>query len=115
MHEHVIVAMEAGKPAKVECRECHKQHLFRAGPPPTTATSPPTRRPRAPSATPEIARVTRARPRVIARVTLHAADHGCAGGGPCVIARCEYVGWMPGVSQCGVSSDEGKCWTNAGA
>ena len=33
MREHVIVAMVDKKPAKVECTECHKQHLFRAGPP----------------------------------------------------------------------------------
>ena len=35
MREHIIVALEDGKPAKVECDECHKQHLFRAGPPGT--------------------------------------------------------------------------------
>ena len=33
MHEHVVVAMVGTLPAKVECAECHKQHLFRAGPP----------------------------------------------------------------------------------
>ena len=37
MHEHVIVAMVGTRPAKVECAECHKQHLFRAGPPGTKA------------------------------------------------------------------------------
>jgi hypothetical protein len=39
MREHVIVAMAEGKPAKVECSECHKQHLFRAGPPGTKTAS----------------------------------------------------------------------------
>jgi len=33
MQEHVVVAMVGSKPAKVECAHCHKQHLFRAGPP----------------------------------------------------------------------------------
>lgn len=35
MREHVVVAMVGARPAKVECAECHKQHLFRAGPPGT--------------------------------------------------------------------------------
>src|SRR5206468_5683065 len=33
MHEHIVVAMHAGRPAKVECVHCHKQHVYRAGPP----------------------------------------------------------------------------------
>jgi hypothetical protein len=33
MKDHVIVAMVGGKPAKVECAGCHKQHVYRAGPP----------------------------------------------------------------------------------
>lgn len=33
MQDHVIVALVAGKPAKVECDVCHKQHVYRAGPP----------------------------------------------------------------------------------
>jgi hypothetical protein len=33
MQEHVVVAMVGSRPAKVECGHCHKQHLFRAGPP----------------------------------------------------------------------------------
>ena len=33
MQEHVVVAMVGKLPAKVECAHCHKQHLFRAGPP----------------------------------------------------------------------------------
>ncbi len=35
MKDHVIVAMAAGKPAKVECMGCGKQHLYRANPPGT--------------------------------------------------------------------------------
>jgi hypothetical protein len=35
--EHIVVAMEGGKPAKVECESCHRQHLFRAGAPGTKA------------------------------------------------------------------------------
>jgi hypothetical protein len=37
MNEHVIVALVAGRPAKVECVSCHKQHVFRAGAPGTKA------------------------------------------------------------------------------
>jgi hypothetical protein len=33
MKDHVIVAMLDDKPAKVECAGCHKQHVYRAGPP----------------------------------------------------------------------------------
>jgi len=33
MREHIIVAMVGTRPAKVECVHCHKQHVFRAGPP----------------------------------------------------------------------------------
>lgn len=33
MRLHVVVAMLAGKPARVECRSCHKQHNYKAGPP----------------------------------------------------------------------------------
>lgn len=33
VREHVVVAMVGGKPAKVECESCHKQHLYRAAPP----------------------------------------------------------------------------------
>jgi hypothetical protein len=36
MRLHVIVAMLAGKPARVECRSCHKQHNYKAGPPGST-------------------------------------------------------------------------------
>ena len=35
MREHIVVAMVGTKPAKVECTSCHKQHLFKAGPPGT--------------------------------------------------------------------------------
>ena len=35
MRHHVIVAMEANVPAKVECLSCHKQHRYKAGPPGT--------------------------------------------------------------------------------
>jgi hypothetical protein len=35
MKDHVIVAMVGDKPAKVECAGCHKQHVYRAGPPGT--------------------------------------------------------------------------------
>lgn len=45
MRLHVVVAMEAGVPAKVECRSCHRQHKYRAAPPGTkTATKGATRR-----------------------------------------------------------------------
>lgn len=37
MKWHTIVAVVGGKPAKVECQGCHKQHQYRAQPP-----SPPT-------------------------------------------------------------------------
>lgn len=33
MKWHTIVALVDGKPAKVECQGCHKQHQFRAQPP----------------------------------------------------------------------------------
>jgi hypothetical protein len=33
MKWHTIVAIVDGKPAKVECQGCHKQHQFRAQPP----------------------------------------------------------------------------------
>jgi hypothetical protein len=35
MKDHVIVALVDGKPAKVECAGCHKQHVYRANPPGT--------------------------------------------------------------------------------
>ena len=44
MREHIIVALEDGKPAKVECDECHKQHLYRPGPPGTKTTKPRTKK-----------------------------------------------------------------------
>ena len=37
MKWHVIVALVAGRPAKVECHGCHKQHQYRATPPGTPA------------------------------------------------------------------------------
>jgi len=49
--DHVIVAVLGGRPAKVECMGCHKQHQFRVGRPgaagaararKTSVTSPPT-------------------------------------------------------------------------
>src|SRR3982751_6009713 len=33
MKWHTIVALVAGKPAKVECQGCNKQHQYRAQPP----------------------------------------------------------------------------------
>jgi len=39
MKDHVIVAMQDDKPAKVECAGCHKQHVYRAGPPGTKTDS----------------------------------------------------------------------------
>ncbi|HZS37151.1 MAG TPA: hypothetical protein VFF06_10000 [Polyangia bacterium] len=45
MKWHVVVAVVDDKPAKVECHGCHKQHVFRLGPPGTTKPRP--RRPRA--------------------------------------------------------------------
>lgn len=51
MQEHVIVAMVGKLPAKVECAHCHKQHLFRAGPPGAKVKTPPGGvRPRKPAA-----------------------------------------------------------------
>ena len=35
MKWHVVVAVVDGKPAKVECNGCHKQHAFKATPPGT--------------------------------------------------------------------------------
>src|SRR5262252_218106 len=39
MKWHTIVALVGGKPAKVECQGCHKQHQFRAAPPGTSTAS----------------------------------------------------------------------------
>lgn len=33
MRLHVVVAMMGQKPARVECRSCHKQHNYKAAPP----------------------------------------------------------------------------------
>lgn len=33
MRLHVVVAMVGTKPARVECRSCHKQHNYKAAPP----------------------------------------------------------------------------------
>jgi len=41
MGEHVVVAMVGPRPAKVECATCHKQHLYRSGPPGSTAAKAP--------------------------------------------------------------------------
>ncbi len=51
MQEHVVVAMVGKNPAKVECGHCHRQHLFRAGPPGTAKVKAPAspRKPRASS------------------------------------------------------------------
>lgn len=46
MKWHTIVALVDGKPAKVECQGCHKQHQFRAQPP--GAGEKPDKPPRAP-------------------------------------------------------------------
>ena len=40
MHDHVIVALVDNKPAKVECDACHRQHLYRPGPPGTAVKAP---------------------------------------------------------------------------
>jgi hypothetical protein len=40
MKYHVVVAVVDGRPAKVECAGCHKQHQFRAAPPGTAAPRP---------------------------------------------------------------------------
>jgi hypothetical protein len=58
MKDHVIVAMVEGRPAKVECAGCHKQHAFRAGPP--GARAEPSRRatPASRSAAPALAPLT---------------------------------------------------------
>jgi hypothetical protein len=51
MRLHIVVAMEGGQPAKVECRSCHRQHKYRAALPgtkkETTRTSPRAARPKA--------------------------------------------------------------------
>ncbi len=39
MRLHVVVAMEGGVPAKVECRSCHRQHKYRAALPGTKKES----------------------------------------------------------------------------
>ncbi|MCA1664255.1 MAG: hypothetical protein LC659_08305 [Myxococcales bacterium] len=49
MKWHTIVALVGGKPAKVECQGCHKQHQFRAQPP--GAGEKPEKAPRAKRAT----------------------------------------------------------------
>jgi hypothetical protein len=49
MKDHVIVAMMGEKPAKVECAGCHKQHVFRAGPPGTKSEGSRTRKSAAPA------------------------------------------------------------------
>ena len=66
VREHVVVAMVDGRPAKVECESCHKQHLFRAAAPGTKAPRTGTARPRK-AAVPEapavdIAALTAGRP-----------------------------------------------------
>ena len=40
MRHHVVVAMKGDVPAKVECLSCHKQHMFKAGPPGTKVAKP---------------------------------------------------------------------------
>jgi hypothetical protein len=49
MKDHVIVAMLDDKPAKVECAGCHKQHVYRAGPPGTSSGASRSRRAAAPA------------------------------------------------------------------
>src|SRR5579863_9197174 len=49
MKWHTIVAIVDGKPAKVECQGCHKQHQFRAQPPGEKAEKDPSA-PKAPRA-----------------------------------------------------------------
>src|SRR3954469_25212693 len=39
MKWHVIVALVGGKPAKVECNGCGKQHQYRAAPPGSSTAS----------------------------------------------------------------------------
>ena len=62
MKWHTIVAIVAGKPAKVECQGCKKQHQYRAQPP-ASATEKGDKPPRAPrvraakTATPAVAAV----------------------------------------------------------
>jgi hypothetical protein len=55
MKWHVVVAVVDEKPVKVECHGCHKQHVFRAGPPGEAKPRAP-RKPRAdePAAPPPI-------------------------------------------------------------
>jgi hypothetical protein len=68
MREHIVVAMEGSKPAKVECDVCHKQHLFRAGPPGAkspsgrTRTARVTKKEAAPVETVDLAAVMEGRP-----------------------------------------------------
>jgi len=45
MKWHTIVALVAGKPAKVECQGCNKQHQYRAQPPGSATAGP--KKPRA--------------------------------------------------------------------
>jgi hypothetical protein len=40
MKDHVVVAMDEGTPAKVECLGCGKQHAYRPNPPGTRSKSP---------------------------------------------------------------------------
>jgi hypothetical protein len=47
MKWHTIVAIVDGKPAKVECQGCHKQHQYRANPPGEKDTSATAKAPRA--------------------------------------------------------------------
>lgn len=60
--------MEDEKPAKVECRSCHRQHKYRAAPPGTKVAKPPkTTTPKAPrakaaGATPAVAAVPEVNP-----------------------------------------------------
>jgi hypothetical protein len=62
MKDHVIVAMLDEKPAKVECAGCHKQHVYRAGPPGTRSESSRSRRaPAAPVSAPPVAEALEAK------------------------------------------------------
>jgi len=47
MKWHTIVALVGGKPAKVECQGCGKQHQYRAQPPGSASTGTGERKPRA--------------------------------------------------------------------
>jgi hypothetical protein len=53
MKWHTIVAIVDGKPAKVECQGCHKQHQYRANPPGESAPKAPRAKKSRAAATPE--------------------------------------------------------------